>query len=106
MNKQKNDNKNEMIKTLLKQSARWTMVSNQDKNPIIALLHANYGASYLSALRDIATDQEIEAASDVDITKFRNEIIREQDLITKHVMKLCPKYSPKKVQLAKVAGEA
>jgi len=105
MNKKMDCQKTDTIKTLLRQSAKWTMASNQDKNPIIALLHANYGAGYLSALRDIATDQEIETATGTDILKFRGEIIREQGAITEHVMKLCPKYSPKKVQLSKVEGE-
>ena len=36
------------IRTLLRQSARWALASQQDKSPLIALLHANYGAGYLS----------------------------------------------------------
>lgn len=104
MNKKMDCQKNDIIKTLLRQSARWTMASNQDRDPIIALQHANFGTGYLSALREIATDKEIETVSGVNISKFRNEIIKEQDAITKHVMKLCPKTGPK-VQLSNVKGE-
>lgn len=32
---------------LLRQSARWSIASEQDNNKMIALLHANYGFSYL-----------------------------------------------------------
>ena len=104
MNKKMDSQKNDTIKTLLRQSARWVMASNQDRNPIIALQHANFGVGYLSALRDIATDEEIEAVSGVNVQKFKNEIIKEQSVITKHVMKLCPKNGPK-VQLAKSVEE-
>ena len=99
MNKKMNSHKNDTIKTLMRQSARWVMASNQDRNPIIALQHANLGVGYLSALRDIATDEEIEAVSGVNVQKFKSEIIKEQSAITKHVIKLCPKTGPT-VQLA------
>ena len=38
-----------VVKSLLRQSARWTVAARQDKNPLIAVLHANYGAAYLGS---------------------------------------------------------
>ena len=105
MTKQLDCHKTDTIKTLMRQSARWTMASNKDANPIIALQHANYGSAYLWALRDIASDKEIEEATGVNVSKFKDEIIKEQNAITKHVMNLCPKTGPKKIQLSKQAGE-
>ena len=105
MTKQMDCHKTDTIKTLMRQSAKWTMASNKDRNPIVALQHANYGSAYLWALRDIATDKEIEEASGVNVMKFRDEIVKEQDAITKHVMELCPKTGPKKVQLANKPNE-
>ena len=40
------------INTLIRQAARWSVAAQQDESPIIALLHANYGAGYLWALKD------------------------------------------------------
>ena len=44
------------LKALIRQTARWTAASQQDKSPMISLLHANYGAGYLQALELIAAD--------------------------------------------------
>lgn len=89
MNKQMDCQKNDTIKILLRQASKWTVASTQDSNPIVALLHANYGVGYISALRDIATDKEIEAATGIDINGLKSEIISEQNKITTHVMKMC-----------------
>ena len=57
--KVKSTDKKSHIETLIRQASRWSVAAQQDDSPIIALLHANYGAGYLWALKDIATDQEI-----------------------------------------------
>ena len=36
---------------LVRQAARWSTAAKQDKNSMIAVLHANYGAGYLWALK-------------------------------------------------------
>ena len=103
-----NSNKNfkkETIKTLVRQAGRWSTAAAQDENIMIAVLHANYGAGYLYALRDIATDREIENVTGIDVLKFRDEITKIQDIVTKRMGKACPKYAPTKSYLAKIAGE-
>lgn len=42
-----------MAQKLIRQVARWSTAGKQDKNSMIAVLHANYGAGYLWALKDI-----------------------------------------------------
>lgn len=96
--------KNYIITTLARQAARWTTAARQDVNPMIAVLHANYGAGYLWALRDIFTDSEIEEAG-IEILKLRNEIIKTQDSITINLTKLCPKYAPPSSYLTNIGGE-
>lgn len=97
--------KREMIKTLVRQSARWSTASLQDNNSMIAVLHANYGAGYLWALFDIATTSEIEQATSIDVLKFRNAIIEAQDKATKKMAQLCPAYAPELSYLSKIAAE-
>lgn len=53
------DELNKMINTLVRQTSRWATASKQDINILIAVLHANYAAEYLWALKDIASDEEI-----------------------------------------------
>ena len=100
-----NSDKSEIIKTLVRQSARWSTAARQDENPMIALLHANYGAGYLWALKDIATDTEIEKAMKIDIIMFRNEIVNVQDEAHIKVIRVCPQFAPQKSYLTKLAKE-
>jgi hypothetical protein len=83
---------NKVIYTLLRQSARWAVAAQQDKSPIIALLHANYAAGYLWALKDIATDSQIKSATNIDILPFTKKITDIQDMSTKKVSKNCPEF--------------
>ncbi len=82
----------EHINTLIRQAARWSAAAQQDESPIIALLHANYGAGYLWALKDIASDKEIEDASGIDVLKFKKTITDVQDQSTQKVSNLCPEF--------------
>ncbi|ARF09932.1 hypothetical protein Indivirus_5_55 [Indivirus ILV1] len=97
--------KENTIKTLIRQAARWSLASTQDESSMISVLHANYGAGYLWAVRDIATDDEIKNTTGVDILKFRDEITKIQDNATKKMAKLCPNYAPKSTYLSEIAGD-
>lgn len=97
--------KYDIIRTLLRQSARWSIAASQDKNAMIAVLHANYGVGYLWALKDIATDQEILEATNIDILQFRDNVVKIQDNVTKYMASLCPEYAPTDSYLARIAGE-
>ena len=97
--------KDKIIKTLVRQSSRWSTAANQDNNPLIAVLHANYGAGYLWALKDVFTDKEIEEVMDFNVLKFRDEIIKIQDNANLKLLKECPSFSNKSDYLAKLAKE-
>lgn len=94
------------VKTLLRQSARYTAAAEQDKNPLIALLHANYGAAYLFALRDIANDNDIKTIMNVDIHKFAKKVTDIQDMSSKKVSATCPNMAGNVDKyLLKIAGD-
>ena len=61
---------------------------------MIAVLHANYGAGYLWALKDIINTNTIEKKTGIDMMKFEDEIVKIQDEVTKNMAKLCPDYAP------------
>ena len=96
---------NKIIKKLVRQAARWSTAAIQDESPMIAVLHANYGAGYLWSLKDIATDSEIESATGINIKKFENEIVKAQDYATKKMIGICSKFGPKSSYLTKLGGE-
>ena len=87
-------NKTDIIKKLLRQASRWSVAAEQDELPMVAVLHANYGAAYLWSLKDIATVNEIEEITGIDMMKFENEITRIQDESTRKVYVACPQYGP------------
>lgn len=105
INNTKSNAKINTIKTLVRQAARWSTAANQDQNVLIAVLHSNYGAGYLWALKDIATDQEIYDATGIDVLKFRDEIIKIQDTTTRRLAELCPAYAGPVSYLSKIAAE-
>ena len=94
-----------IIQVLVRQAARWTTAAKQDNNSLISVLHANYGAGYLWALKDIANSEQIKAATGIDLLKFEREIVQTQDKTTKKMIKLCPNFAPQKTYLTKIAGE-
>ena len=97
--------KRDIIRVLVRQASRWSVAARQDSNPLIAVLHANYGAGYLWALKDIATDEEIRRATNLDVIKFIRSITRIQDQATHQAVQKCPHYSSAKDFLSKLAGE-
>jgi hypothetical protein len=100
-----NFNKKRVIDTLIRQSARWTVASGQDETPLVSLLHANYGVAYLNALKDIATDKDIEKVKGINVVSFTKKINSAQDRATKRVAKNCPMFFKNlDVELMKLAG--
>lgn len=97
--------KRNIIEKLSRQAARWSTAADQDKTPMIAVLHATYGAGYLWALKDIASNREIEEVTGIKTDKFEKEITDILDKKTKEMIKLCPEYGPEKSLLSFIGGE-
>ena len=95
------------VDKLVRQSARYATAAQQDTSPMIAVLHANYAAAYLYALKDIATNAQIHNATGIDVKKFTEHIINVQDMVTKKTTENCPEFVGKlDVYLAEICGEA
>jgi len=104
----KNSNYNEkikIIKILTRQTARWALAAEQDNSPLIAVLHANYAAGYLWAIQDISTAQEVKAATGIEFSQLRDEVVRIQDSVTKKMALACPNYTLKNSKLSEIAKE-
>lgn len=84
--------KKKLIKILIRQCARWAVASQQDNSPLVMLLHANYASGYLWAIKDIATDKEIEEVIKMDVLKFVKKIVKIQDNATRKALTYCPDF--------------
>jgi len=97
---------NILINTIIRGCARWAAASLQDKSPLIAVLHANYASGYLWALRDTFSDEEIKRSSGINIIEFQKRITDIQDIATKQMISVCPKYASHiDTYLGKIGGE-
>ena len=82
------------IHALVRQARRWSTAALQDREPLIAVLHANYGAAYAFALRQIASDAEIRAAAGVDGKTLEDAVVRVQDAATRRLVERCSAARP------------
>lgn len=79
------------IQTLLRQASRYALASLQDESLLVAVLHANYGAGYWWAVRDIYTTDEIETAtSGIPMSAIETQILGIQDTMTRQLIHSCP----------------
>lgn len=90
-NFEESENKDEMIKTLIRQASRYSLAAEQDNSPMIAVLHANYGVGYANALLDIVSSEEI--SKFVNLKEWKNKLLKIQDDSVKKAIALCPQYS-------------
>jgi len=98
---------NKAIEKLVRQSARYATAAQQDASPVIAVLHANYAAAYLYALKDIATDSQIHNATGIDVKKFKEHVTNVQDMVTRKTSEKCPDFVGEvDIYLAQIGGEA
>lgn len=98
------------IETLVRQSARYALAAEQDLSPLIAVLHANYAAGYLWALKDIATENEIDnVIGKGNLKKLEEYTTNVQDISTKRVSGACPEFigvtSKHGEDIARLAGD-
>lgn len=86
------DNDKNSAKILFRQSARWANAAMQDESPLISMLHANYAAGYLWALKDLHTDQEIEKETGIPRRKIEEKITEAQKFAARRTVEYCPQF--------------
>jgi len=85
--------KDDDIRTLTRQCARWLIAAQQDKSPLIATLHVQYGMGYLWAIKDIATADEFKRSTGLDFPSFEKHATSIQDSISKQMIGACPQFA-------------
>ena len=94
-----------ILQTLVRQASRWSTAALQDKNPVIAVLHANYGAGYLWAIKDIANESQVYHATGANLKKLEEVITKTQDEVTMNLISECSSVSPPTTYLSEFAKE-
>ena len=94
------------IETMARGIARWKLAADQDTNPFIRNLHANYAAAYSFALRDIASDYTIKSVVGISGLALQNSAMYAQDQALRTLASICPKGQPNDFLLGVLAGEA
>tara|TARA_R110002060_G_scaffold56005_3_gene66394 strand:- start:791 stop:1258 length:468 start_codon:yes stop_codon:yes gene_type:complete len=85
----------ETIDVLSRQAARWSTASVQDQSPFIQNLHANYGVAYALAVRDIATDDQIEQVIGTSGRDLLSHTVQAQDQAAERLAKHAPQLMPR-----------
>lgn len=84
----------EIVGTLYRQCARWAVAAEQDRSEVIAVLHANYAAGYLWAIKDIATTDEFKRVTGADWLTFERKIVAIQDAAARRLVGRCSAVVP------------
>lgn len=83
------------IGVLYRQCARWAVASLQDASPMIAVLHANYAAGYLWAIKDIATPEQFaRATGGADFLALERRVVAVQDAAARALLAACDRAAP------------
>ena len=86
--------KDKIVSTLLRQTYRWATASKQDSSPMISMLHANYAVGYLSALKELVSDEDIASYGETDPLYLMQSIQELQDYATSSAIQMCPEFKP------------
>lgn len=94
------------IRKLTRQTARWLIASQQDRSPMIAFLHLQYGMGYLWAIKDIVTPEEFHKATGEDWLTFEGKALKIQDELARKMAKACPQFiGDVDLYLGRIAGD-
>jgi len=80
------------VDTLMKRSAKYATMAQQDGSPMHSVVHANHAVAYLTAAEDIATAQEIRDATGIDVNTFRERVLAVQQEVTQKTIEKCPQF--------------
>lgn len=94
-NQSKHNNKfDNIVMVLYRQCARWAVAAEQDDNSVISVLHANYAAGYLWAIKDITHTSDFKRITGQDFLEFEKKIVSIQDKCTKNLASSCKTVIP------------
>ena len=78
------------LSSLMRQSARYSVLADQDSNALISMLHATYSLAYCNAARKLASDQTLRRLTHIDASELANAADAKQQRALAHINQGCP----------------
>ena len=82
------------VRHILSESSRWQAHSEQDKNSLYALTHANYAVAYCNVARLLMTDEAIRNSIGVNMQEFHMQLHNSQKQCVQTLCHKCPSIQP------------
>jgi hypothetical protein len=93
----------ETVQALAADAARWATVSRQDQNPLVALMHANYGVAYANVAQRLSgSDEAFTEQTGRNAAAFYNETLELQAAAVQRTTALAPQLAPPSAGLTAV----
>ena len=81
------------LDTLIKRSAKYATMAQQDASPLHSVVHANHAMAFLTAAQEVAgSDNDIRDATGIDMTIFKDRILNVQHEVTQKTLEKCPQF--------------
>lgn len=82
------------IKRLVRHSAQYATIANQDKDPLIALMHTNFALAYANSAKNLIPSKEIERIANVNLDELISVLEEEQLIAMQRLNQFCPQLQP------------
>lgn len=79
---------------ILRAASQWSVTAEQDKNPVLALMHNTTAKTYVNALREMLPDAEIANALKVDAKDMLQKIEKMEQKIHRKIAAVAPALIP------------
>lgn len=81
------------IDALMKRSAKYATMAQQDGSPMHSVVHANHAMAFMTAAQEVAgSDNDIRDATGIDMTIFKDRILSVQHEVTQKTLEKCPQF--------------
>ena len=85
--------KTKTIDILMKKSAKYATIAQQDGSPMHSVVHANHAMAFLAAAQEVAgSDGEIRDVTGIDTTVFKDRVLGVQNEVTQKTLEKCPQF--------------
>lgn len=78
------------VQGLIQKCASYAVQAQQDASPVQAMLHANYSAAYLDALKTVSTERQIQQVGSINLGTFESHILNVQKSVTDKALQEVP----------------
>jgi hypothetical protein len=83
------------IRTLVKQSAHYASLAEQDTNPVYSLLHANTALNYFATVEALVSAKDLQRITGVNADEMQQYLLWQQEKALQQLNKTCPTGQPR-----------